>query len=1175
MRSDSYQFLLILSGVAVSALMGVFFYRELFPEYKIYQQDYMALEHFRSQEMKTTPPPFKEGIKQIVIEREDKGPPVIDRCVSCHVALQVPYFSPTKVERNTEGEIIRDQEGKPLLVPNDTYIWKQVEDKIQALRNKEVLEQLKKEGKEEEISRRLEEAEKLEALKTEKVGHNTYDVTKVLAMHPLIGKETRPFEFHPIEEYGCTSCHSGNGRGLVTDKAHGPVFDGTYEIENLGPEKKFLEEDPLNDPLFSKIFNNKPGHALLFQTDPLLVGTLLEAKCVQCHQHVSRFEENLPLKERGEAAEWMKNYSRGEELFVSQACYACHRINGFARGGVGPELTQASQIYPWAMKRKLKWPQGDLANSTMPNMRLDHEELADIMTFLFGQKGLNQSIAKTEYRKKISAWEGGKKQPWEKPTIPAQVHDLRYAMTVFATEGCASCHRLKGFEGNVGFKLEEAKEKTEWFKKIFPEVVHYAHYDEELPGSDLVKQIEKYGKEIDLSIFSDVRKNAILDEIEERFPETIASFYSSFRFAARSKDHHFKTLIEKEKDLNKIAELKKEWDDWKERVHKVLMVYIETYGLGRLIGPHLNWSGIYRSDKWLMDHFRNPTGSIPRSIMPVFPFDETKFYALTWMLDQLAIKNRDALRKYWSEEGFNPKEVYNTLCAQCHGIDLYGNGAIAEWIYPVPKNLFNPEFLRHLTKERVKESLIHGVKGTPMPPWGEVGENKMGQDGKIETQPVLTALEIDYLVEWLFSSLPGAEVIRDSGDVLKWQYEPQDVVNELIKEGGELKAKESTVSILLKENLHMAYAGLLPEVLTHSPSISPDTIFDTVESPDDPSKKKYYIKKKYYTAENIAAGESFFLMNCAVCHGAEGDGSGSRSVMMRDAKPRMLSNLDWIRSRDDLRLLRSIKYGVIGTSMTPWGDLTNSLQRLQLVLFIRSLSEEKDQRERLESLLFETYEPEILLLQKMRVQGSERQKNLQEQLKQLHLKQTKIERTVEEEGTSTIEAIEIYKQILDTETSLLKAEKEDAHFIELIDLLKKERDLYSRLSTSLLSKNVHPEVLLFLQKMINANKNRYLIKEGRLEAHFENEEQMMNDQKGMIEKLEEQKQQVEKQKKIVSGRISTIEQKENLKALDAEIKSLVQLQERIHQDVREILQLHEQQKRRLESTDQGAKKIFK
>ena len=42
-------------------------------------------------------------------------------------------------------------------------------------------------------------------------------------------------------------------------------------------------------------------------------------------------------------------------------------------------------------------------------------------------------------------------------------------------------------------------------------------------------------------------------------------------------------------------------------------MYIQEYGLGRLVGPRPNWSGVYRSDEWLMEHFRNP-GSLGSQI---------------------------------------------------------------------------------------------------------------------------------------------------------------------------------------------------------------------------------------------------------------------------------------------------------------------------------------------------------------------------------------------------------------------------------------------------------------------------------------------------------------------------------------------------------------------------------
>ena len=254
-RSDIYQYSLIGSGILVTLLLGAFLYREFTPEYKIYQKDYIALESFRESITGQPAAEFKVGIKQIVMEREDKGPPIIDRCTSCHVALQIPYFSPTKIDKDINGNIVLDERGWPVQIPNEQYIWKQLDQKIADLRASNDAE-----------------AEKYESLKTAHVHEHTYDVTKVLRMHPLIGKETRPFEFHPIEEYGCTACHNGNGRGLTTEKAHGPVFDEQYEREFRGPVPEFTEKDPQHDPKFAHVFNGMPAEKLLFQTEPFLSG---------------------------------------------------------------------------------------------------------------------------------------------------------------------------------------------------------------------------------------------------------------------------------------------------------------------------------------------------------------------------------------------------------------------------------------------------------------------------------------------------------------------------------------------------------------------------------------------------------------------------------------------------------------------------------------------------------------------------------------------------------------------------------------------------------------------------------------------------------------------------------------------------------------------------------------
>ena len=99
---------------------------------------------------------------------------------------------------------------------------------------------------------RLAEAEGLARLKWIRVEGKIIDAERVLQMHPLIGEEIRPFQLHPMEQYGCTTCHSGTGQSLVAQRAHGPVYDGEYEPAHQGKKPEFTETDPQNDPIFAR-----------------------------------------------------------------------------------------------------------------------------------------------------------------------------------------------------------------------------------------------------------------------------------------------------------------------------------------------------------------------------------------------------------------------------------------------------------------------------------------------------------------------------------------------------------------------------------------------------------------------------------------------------------------------------------------------------------------------------------------------------------------------------------------------------------------------------------------------------------------------------------------------------------------------------------------------------------
>ena len=187
----------------------------------------------------------------------------------------------------------------------------------------------------------------------------------------------------------------------------------------------------------------------------------------------------------------------------------------------------------------------------MPNYHLDHEELEALVTFLLAQRSDTKVKSWAEKKIAIQEWEKGKKLPWEKAITPVEMKDLNYAMTVFATEGCAACHRLKGFESNVGLRRFL---RMQWFTALFPE---------EIKGSDIVKTIDAHAKEIDERIVDNVRKDALARDYRSEIPGTIESYYSNFKYALRAKNHEYTERLSKTSDPVEKAKALFELESWK------------------------------------------------------------------------------------------------------------------------------------------------------------------------------------------------------------------------------------------------------------------------------------------------------------------------------------------------------------------------------------------------------------------------------------------------------------------------------------------------------------------------------------------------------------------------------------------------------------------------------------
>jgi sulfur oxidation c-type cytochrome SoxX len=127
------------------------------------------------------------------------------------------------------------------------------------------------------------------------------------------------------------------------------------------------------------------------------------------------------------------------------------------------------------------------------------------------------------------------------------------------------------------------------------------------------------------------------------------------------------------------------------------------------VSPDLSYEGLIRDNAWLMDHFKNTRSRIPDSVMPTFRFPEDDFRAITTYLVSLKTPPAKAA----------PAETFKALCARCHGEKGDGNGPIAWYLDPSPRNFANASFMNSKPRERLLDSIHNGVAGTSMPPWGK------------------------------------------------------------------------------------------------------------------------------------------------------------------------------------------------------------------------------------------------------------------------------------------------------------------------------------------------------------------------------------------------------------------------------------------------------------------------
>ena len=166
----------------------------------------------------------------------------------------------------------------------------------------------------------------------------------VLQTHPhrdvLLGK-------HPVDRFGCTPCHGGQGQALTAKSAHALTHAEYWLTPVLG-----LDEHT------GRTSEETKGY--------------MESNCRRCHDGVMMLDYDVD-PDTDQPVDYAPNLTKGLALFEDLGCHGCHAVEGYSAiediAKVGPSLAKVgSKVEGTAwLESWIKSPEAYLPNATMPN----------------------------------------------------------------------------------------------------------------------------------------------------------------------------------------------------------------------------------------------------------------------------------------------------------------------------------------------------------------------------------------------------------------------------------------------------------------------------------------------------------------------------------------------------------------------------------------------------------------------------------------------------------------------------------------------------------------------------------------------------------------------------------------------------------------------------------------
>lgn len=683
------------------------------------------------------------------------------------------------------------------------------------------------------------------------------------ADQPLRAHRTDILKNHPVDKFGCTICHDGQGRAVAKEASHG-------EIE--------------------------------FWPEPLLRGEAAYRSCGRCHYENDLYgaeydlftkSENitfpdLKAKELTTAVPGIKDpaeraIARGKSLMLEKGCLGCHTYRN--RGGkLGPEITYVGDktkhdfdfthlddasphtVKSWLTAHFMN-PEEVVPGTLMPEMGLTEAEAGDLAEYMMSLQEKNAPASYTPVPPRLDS-------------VPVEGGRL-FAMF------CSSCHGASGQGSSV---LDpELRALAEPPKELMTPALH--NDDTLAVASDYYfRSIITHGRRDTNMIAWDRSEGGLsADEIERLVG-------------------HIRGWQKDGASLDLVSSARGKPSRGRALYRSRCTGCHGRQGEGG-IGVALDSATFLdiASDRFLaasIIHGRSNTAMPAWKQLATDEVNDILAYIRNWQAqspDKDEVLNRLAENRKPDEKLLRiGKILFRTNCMACHGAN--GQGAIGP-------SLNSDSFLSVVGNNYLYEAIVNGRPGTAMPGWKHlsaddivdiIGFMRSWNGGRrVELEPYVATGDWDrgkILFESVCASCHGRDAEGATGPQLRnpvfLRTASDAMLHEWIskgKDGTEMRA------------FGRGYQGIS--------DFSESELEDIIS----------YLRRFQYQSNTVVArpgmgiaanGQPIYAGLCAACHGLRGEGvTGSA-----------LSNPEFLKHASDGYLLATITLGRTGTEMRAMGE---------------------------------------------------------------------------------------------------------------------------------------------------------------------------------------------------------------------------------------------------------------